>query len=315
MNLPTRVRLGREIVRRWWMWRRHESLVLKGLVNNIVMDDEVFLRLYETLHREGRITLTFREQYNLFRFVGQAHALGSDIAEVGVYKGGSAKLICEAKGPARLHLFDTFEGMPDPDPAVDLFRKGDFGQTSLPEVQRYLGGYGNVLYYPGRFPESAAGLDAGQGFSLVHLDVDIYESTLSALGFFFPRLTSPGFILVHDFGSSRCAGVRLALRQFLESAPALSIPLWDTHCLVMGCGRQHPDLPSPSPHRPQASEDPKSAPGVDGIDDVIRRRAPHAAVPRPARTGQPRPEAAGGRPTPRCALPTSRRSCPRAWRS
>ncbi len=36
-----------------------------------------------------------------------------ELAEVGVYKGGSAKLICEAKGNSILHLFDTFEGLPN----------------------------------------------------------------------------------------------------------------------------------------------------------------------------------------------------------
>ena len=37
------------------------------------------------------------------------------MAEVGVYQGVSAKLICEAKGDKELHLFDTFEGLPDPE--------------------------------------------------------------------------------------------------------------------------------------------------------------------------------------------------------
>src|ERR1035437_2891958 len=111
--------LGRAAVRQWWLWRRHEILVLKGLVNNVVMDDEVFLRLYEALHPEWRITLSLREQYNLFRLAAQAVTLGGDIAEVGVFRGGSAKLICEVKGSARLHLFDTFEGMPEPDARVD----------------------------------------------------------------------------------------------------------------------------------------------------------------------------------------------------
>ena len=35
------------------------------------------------------------------------------MAEVGVYQGVSAKLICEAKGDKELHVFDTFEGLPD----------------------------------------------------------------------------------------------------------------------------------------------------------------------------------------------------------
>ncbi len=33
-----------------------------------------------------------------------------DIAEVGVFRGGTARVICEAMGERKLHLFDTFEG-------------------------------------------------------------------------------------------------------------------------------------------------------------------------------------------------------------
>jgi O-methyltransferase len=230
-------RLGRAAVRRWWLWKRHEILVLKGLVNNVVMDDEVFLRLYEALHREGRITLTLREQYNLFRLAAQAVTLGGDIAEVGVFRGGSAKLICEVKGSARLHLFDTFEGMPEPDARVDLFRRGDFAGTSLAAVQDYLRAYEGVLYYPGLFPATAESAGIVGKFSLVHLDADIYESTLKGLRFFFPRLTTPGFILVHDFGSRVCPGVRRALEEFLAETPVPAVPLWDTHCLIVGAWR------------------------------------------------------------------------------
>jgi len=35
--------------------------------------------------------------------------LGGDLAEAGVFMGGSARLICEVKGPAPLHLFDVFD--------------------------------------------------------------------------------------------------------------------------------------------------------------------------------------------------------------
>jgi len=39
--------------------------------------------------------------------------LNGDYAEVGVYRGSCAKIICEAKGDERLYLFDTFEGLAD----------------------------------------------------------------------------------------------------------------------------------------------------------------------------------------------------------
>src|SRR5262245_739718 len=38
-----------------------------------------------------------------------AASLGGSMAEAGVYRGGTARLICEVKGAAPLHLFDVFE--------------------------------------------------------------------------------------------------------------------------------------------------------------------------------------------------------------
>ena len=39
------------------------------------------------------------------------------MAEAGVLAGGSARLICEGKGEAALHLFDVFETLQGADPA------------------------------------------------------------------------------------------------------------------------------------------------------------------------------------------------------
>ena len=53
------------------------------------------------------------ENYTLYSSLKAVKDLAGDIAEIGVYKGGTAKLICELKGNKNLYLFDTFEGLPD----------------------------------------------------------------------------------------------------------------------------------------------------------------------------------------------------------
>src|SRR5262245_5063932 len=40
-----------------------------------------------------------------------AVSLGGSMAEAGVYRGGTARLICEVKGTAELHLFDVFDAL------------------------------------------------------------------------------------------------------------------------------------------------------------------------------------------------------------
>ena len=48
------------------------------------------------------------EAYMLYSIAKSQQELDGDMAEVGVYQGGSAKLISEVKGDRKLFLFDTF---------------------------------------------------------------------------------------------------------------------------------------------------------------------------------------------------------------
>jgi len=54
------------------------------------------------------------EMMMLYLTAKAMNGLGGSFAELGVSTGGSAKLICEVKKDKTLHLFDTFEGLPNP---------------------------------------------------------------------------------------------------------------------------------------------------------------------------------------------------------
>jgi Macrocin-O-methyltransferase (TylF) len=47
--------------------------------------------------------------------------LGGDIAEVGVFRGGTARVICKAKGDRELHLCDTLKVCPSLTQAIEFF--------------------------------------------------------------------------------------------------------------------------------------------------------------------------------------------------
>ena len=53
------------------------------------------------------------EAFTVYSLAKSQSKLSGDMAEVGVFQGGSAKLICEAIGDKKLHLFDIFEGLPE----------------------------------------------------------------------------------------------------------------------------------------------------------------------------------------------------------
>ena len=71
------------------------------------------LDLIKQIKRETKMLLADQEAYLIYTTVKKTEKIEGDIAEVGVYKGGSAKLICEATNKKPVYLFDTFEGLPD----------------------------------------------------------------------------------------------------------------------------------------------------------------------------------------------------------
>lgn len=189
--------------------------------------------LIDKIRDERELLISNIEAYQIFIVAKKTVKVSGDMAEVGVYKGGSAKLICEAKGNKALHLFDTFEGLPDLSGADDSkkFQKGQF-RALFESVKDYLQKYPDVYFYKGYFPSTAEPVK-NKTFAFVNIDVDIYESTLSCLEFFYPRMNRGGVILSHDYVNA--AGVRKAFDDFFESKPEPIIELSGSQCLIVKC--------------------------------------------------------------------------------
>lgn len=174
------------------------------------------------------------EAFQVYSITKSQNNIEGDIAEVGVYQGGSAKLICEAKKGKTLHLFDTFEGLPkvteeDTHFGMKYWETGEFKNTSVENVKKYLSKYTDVKFYKGKFPDTVEPIDKKQ-FSFVHLDVDLYQSTLDCLKFFFPRMVNGGVILTHDFHTS---GVKKAFDEYFKDKKIPQIELSSSQCLVV----------------------------------------------------------------------------------
>lgn len=187
--------------------------------------------IIKQIKKETRMLLADQEAYLIYSIVKKTEKIDGDIAEVGVYKGGSARLIYEATKKA-IHLFDTFEGLPDicehDDP--EQFHKGDYS-ASLESVKSYLKNYPNISFYKGFFPSTAEPLK-NRRFSFIHLDVDIYESTLNCLKFFYSKMSKGGVIISHDYSGSK--GVKRAFDEFFEAKPEIIIePFGTSQCLIV----------------------------------------------------------------------------------
>jgi O-methyltransferase len=172
----------------------------------------------------------------LRQFSQYAAQLDGDFAECGCYRGGTAWLLGESsqgKDGRKLHLFDTFEGMPllaDSDPGGH--KKGDFGDTSLESVKELLSGYNNVEYHPGFIPNTFEGFDGK--FSFVHVDVDLFETSSACYEFFYPRMVTGGIMICDDYGFRKYeTSARKAVDTFFANKPEVVVTLPTGQALVI----------------------------------------------------------------------------------
>lgn len=190
--------------------------------------------LIKTTKNETNLAFYPYEAFTVYSIAKSQSVFDGDMAEVGVYRGGSAKLICEAKGNRKLHLFDTFEGLPkvsdkDTHFGTKFWKDKQFNDTSEDQVRKYLKSYPNVSIYKGIFPQTAEPISNSK-FSFAHLDVDLYKSTLDCLEFFYPRMIPGGIILTHDYHAN---GVKTAFKEFFADKKLSIIELTGSQCMVV----------------------------------------------------------------------------------
>jgi hypothetical protein len=191
-----------------------------------MVNNNEFLDVYIDIYKRKITYMTIREMCNIYSWVRKTKNLKGETADVGVYKGGSAKIIAHFKGNRRLHLFDTFCKMPDPEP-IDGFHVCEYGDT-LKQVEDLLEGYKDVYFYRGVFPSV---LPDTKKYSFVNLDMDLYSGTKDALNYFYPRMVKGGIIISHDYNSINCQGVKRAFGEYFK--PEQIIELWDSQCMVI----------------------------------------------------------------------------------
>lgn len=155
--------------------------------------------------------------YVLATMASQALGLKGSFMECGVYRGGSAamfgQIIAESGKARKLYLFDTFAGMPETDKKMDYHVAGDFSDTSAESVAAFVNQPDIVVIRKGFVPDTFAGLEQ-ESFAFAHIDMDIYQSTVDAMNFLWPRLERGGIIVFDDYGFPSCLGVRQAVDEF-----------------------------------------------------------------------------------------------------
>jgi len=138
-------------------------------------------------------------------------------AELGVYKGETARFTHLMDDSREFHLFDTFDGFKEDDLKEESsddkkYSTDNFSDTSLERVKDFIDGNENIFLHKGYFPETANKIKEEE-FAFVHLDADLYKPTLAGLKYFYPRLAKGGVMFIHDYNHT-WDGVRKAIEEF-----------------------------------------------------------------------------------------------------
>ncbi len=211
------------------------------------IDDPYFMEIIDRVHKH---TITMLEgveppweMYKAIEYVVR-HKIPGDLVECGVWNGGSVLLMALAlmhfgDTSRKIYLYDTFEGMPQPEdvdrnwdgvPALPTWEEkkrkepdapnwGFGGTVAMVQEVVYASGYPkeNFVFVKGMVEDTLPAHKPEQ-ISLLRLDTDFYSSTYHELVTLYPVLVPGGVLIIDDYGYFQ--GARLATDKYLEETAA-----------------------------------------------------------------------------------------------
>ena len=161
------------------------------------------------------------------------------LVECGTWRGGACGMMALAHMrngvPSRiLHLFDSFEGLPEPDSEKDGVKSIEYASGNalgnlrsigkcvgtleenkqlLTEIVKYP--HNNIIYHKGWFQDTVP-RDAEElgSIALLRLDGDWYDSTMICLEKLYPLVVPGGIIVIDDYG--HWEGCKKAVDEYFE---------------------------------------------------------------------------------------------------
>lgn len=134
-----------------------------------------------------------------------------EIWECGTLNGTTARIMAEICPYATMRLFDTFNGLANVG-ENDIFKEGDFCGSSFNEVQALVP---NAYLHAGVIPQTFRFIPNSSHIVFAHIDLDVYQPTLDALGEVYARMHS-GYIVIDDYGNWATPGVKKAVDEFFS---------------------------------------------------------------------------------------------------
>jgi len=174
-------------------------------INKILKKLGSSVQLSPPIHTGGMTSL--EQRINMFHLLSSVlfYQIPGEIVELGCHSGQSAvvfqKIIQHYDKSRILHVYDSFEGLPEvkPEDGHSRFRKGgmattqeilqsNFERLGLKPPVIHKGWFENTL--PTQLPEQIA---------FAHLDGDLYDSIRVSLDYIYPKLSKGAVCLVDDY--------------------------------------------------------------------------------------------------------------------
>lgn len=169
----------------------------------------------------------FTENVMLARRHMEKSGIRGCYVECGTWAGGLSLAMMDAlPAVTEFHLFDSFDGLPEPtdadgteafDPA-NLWHDGN--RADYDDFMRALrrAGHGNVTVHKGWFEDTLPGFRPADPIAVLRLDGDWYESTMTCLKNLYDFVMPGGLIIIDDYDD--WVGCRKALHDFLSASDA-----------------------------------------------------------------------------------------------
>ena len=172
----------------------------------------------------------------------QTRDVEGDVIECGAYRGGTSLLLAilgRLNGIAKkVHMLDTFAGMPAPSEFDSARESGEFAPpehwpTVIRQQANTLGVDDLVEVHEGLFSESFPALAERElVLAFCHIDANIYQGTLEACEFTLPRMSSGGVMVFDDYNGLCDLGARLAIDVALGASGRRPQPLAECSAFV-----------------------------------------------------------------------------------
>lgn len=164
-----------------------------------------------------------------------ARKIPGDIVECGVFAGANAAAMARAildanklsweESNIRIHLFDSFTGIPQAGPEDKEFLEAGhpagLSACSLDQVKANMRHWGIpddlLVWHPGMFQDTMPGIEFDiDQIALLRLDGDLYESTKVCMEYLYPLVSKGGWVICDDY---QLSGARKAVHEVVMPGP------------------------------------------------------------------------------------------------